>query len=509
MKQVQVLLLDFGGQYTHLIARRVRETGVFCEIVPYTIPLARIKAKGPKAIILSGGPSSVYEKGAPRIKKEVFDLPVPILGICYGMQLISLLLNGTTKKFDKGEYGLQNLKSTGKSPLLAGTKKDTKIWMSHKDVVIKTPQGFKITSRTETIPIASMERENIYGIQFHPEVTHTRQGNLIFKNFIFKIAKCKKDWDPSKILQRVRQDILQKTENKKVLCAVSGGVDSTIMTSLLYKTIGKRLKPVFINNGVLRKDEEKEVLHNLRNVLKIPVKYINASQIFLRQLRGAVDPEKKRKIIGKVFVDVFFKHLQKGDLLAQGTLYPDVIESVSVVGPSATIKTHHNRVKEILQLIKEDRVIEPFKLLFKDEVRIIGKQMGIPEAIIWRMPFPGPGLAIRILGEVTKGRLAVLKEADYIIRYEIEKNMDYRKIWQAFGVLLPVKSVGVMGDSRTYQNVIAIRAVESLDGMTADWVKLPYPLLQKISNRIINEVDGINRVVYDTSSKPPATIEWE
>jgi len=294
-----------------------------------------------------------------------------------------------------------------------------------------------------------------------------------------------------------------------VLCAVSGGVDSTIMTSLLYKTIGKRLKPVFINNGVLRKDEEKEVLHNLRNVLKIPVKYIDASEIFLKQLKGVADPEKKRKIIGRVFVDVFFKHLKKGDLLAQGTLYPDVIESVSVVGPSATIKTHHNRVKEILQLIKENRVVEPFKLLFKDEVRIIGEQMGIPESIVWRMPFPGPGLAIRILGEVTKERIKVLQEADYIIRYEIEKNMDYKKIWQAFGVLLPVKSVGVMGDSRTYQNVIAIRVVESLDGMTADWVKIPYPLLQKISNRIINEVDGINRVVYDTSSKPPATIEWE
>ncbi len=509
MKKTQVILLDFGGQYTHLIARRVRDTGVYCEIIPFNTPVFDIKQLNPKAIILSGGPSSVYEKGAPKINKTIFDLNIPVLGICYGMQLTSFLLKGKAKKHPKGEYGLQNLKIKKKSLLLEGFKNNSQIWMSHKDVVIKVPDGFKVTSYTESIPVASMEKGNIYGVQFHPEVTHTIPGKTLFKNFIFKIAKCKKDWNPKMILSQIQEEIKQSTKNKKVLCAVSGGVDSTIMTAILYKTIGKRLTPIFINNGVLRKDEEKEVLHTLRNVLKIPVIYINASNTFLKKLKRVVDPEKKRKIIGKIFVDIFFKHLKKGELLAQGTLYPDVIESVSVVGPSATIKTHHNRVKEILKLMKENRIIEPFKFLFKDEVRLIGKQMDIPDKVVWRMPFPGPGLAIRIIGDITKKRLDILKEADHIIREEIENKMDNKKIWQAFGILLPVKSVGVMGDSRTYQNVITVRVVESLDGMTADWVKLPYSIMGKISNRIINEVNGINRVVYDISSKPPATIEWE
>lgn len=509
MNRTQVLLLDFGGQYTHLIARRIRETGIYCEIIPYNTSVQYIKEKNPRAIVLSGGPSSVYEKNAPRINIKIFDLRIPILGICYGMQLSALLLNGKTKKHLKGEYGLQNLRIRRKSLLLAGFKNKTQIWMSHKDVVIQVPKGFKVTGSTETIPVASMEKGHIFGVQFHPEVTHTKQGKLLFKNFLFKIAHCRKDWDPKMILNQVKQEIKTSTKGKNVLCAVSGGVDSTIMTTLLHRTIGNRLKPIFINNGVLRKKEEKEVLYNLRNILKIPVKYINASSIFLKALKGVSDPEKKRKIIGKTFVDIFFKHFTKNELLAQGTLYPDVIESVSVVGPSATIKTHHNRVKEILKLMKQNRVIEPFKYLFKDEVRLLGKQMGIPEQIIWRMPFPGPGLGIRIIGEVTPERLKVLKEADYIIREEIEREMDYKEIWQAFGVLLPVKSVGVMGDARTYQNVITVRVVQSLDGMTADWVKIPYPVMQKISNRIINEVDGINRVVYDISSKPPATIEWE
>ncbi len=509
MEKAQVILLDFGGQYTHLIARRVREAGVYCEIVPFNISSAALLKLQPKAIILSGGPQSVYEKNAPKINKNILLLDIPILGICYGIHLISLLLKGRVKRSSKGEYGLKNLNIKKKSLLLAGLKNKAKVWMSHKDIVQNIPKGFKITSSTGSIPIASMEKDKIYGVQFHPEVTHTTGGTLLFKNFLFKIAKCKKDWDPSKILKHVQKDIIEKTKNKKVLCAVSGGVDSTIMTALLYKAIGNRLKPVFINNGLLRKDEEKEVLYNLRTILKLPVKYIDASELFLNKLKGVVHPEKKRKIIGRVFVDIFFKNFKKGELLAQGTLYPDVIESVSVIGPSATIKTHHNRVKEILKLMKEGRVIEPFKFLFKDEVRIIGKEIKIPEKIIWRMPFPGPGLAIRILGEVTPKRLKVLREADHIITQEIKNNMNIKDIWQAFGVLLPVKSVGVMGDERTYQNVIAIRVVESHDGMTSDWVKLPYQLLQTISNRIINEVDGINRVVYDTSSKPPATIEWE
>lgn len=509
MKKAQVILLDFGGQYTHLIARRVREAGVYCEILPFSIPLSEIKGLKPKAIILSGGPQSVYEKNAPKINKDILFLDIPVLGICYGIHLISLFLKGKVKKSTRGEYGLKNLEIKKRSPLLEGLQDQTKVWMSHKDIVETVPERFEITSSTEAIPVASMEKGNIYGVQFHPEVTHTQQGREIFNNFLFKIAKCEKDWDPHQILKQVKQDITDRTKDKKVLCAVSGGVDSTIMASLLHRIIGNGLQSIFINNGVLRKDEEKEVLHNLRTILKLPVKYIDASKTFLKALKGVIDPEKKRKIIGRIFVDIFFKNLKKNELLAQGTLYPDVIESVSVVGPSATIKTHHNRVKEILKLMKENRVIEPFKFLFKDEVRLIGKEIGIPEEIIWRMPFPGPGLAIRVLGEVTSRRLRILQQADHIIREEVRKNLDIKDIWQAFGVLLPVKSVGVMGDERTYQNVVVLRVVESRDGMTADWVKLPYPLLQTISNRIINEVEGINRVVYDISSKPPATIEWE
>lgn len=509
MNKTQVILLDFGGQYTHLIARRVREAGVFCEIHPYNLDLNKIKAMRPKAIILSGGPSSVYDKNAPKVDKHLLETGIPILGICYGMHLISLLLNGEVKKYPKGEYGLQNLKLAHQSTLLAGLKEKTKVWMSHRDVVVKAPKGFKITSYTHAIPVSSIEHNHLFGVQFHPEVTHTAQGKLIFNNFLFKIAKCKKDWDPKKILIQIQEEIKHQVGTNNVLCAVSGGVDSTIMAYILHKTIGKQVKPVFINNGVLRKDEVKEVLYNLQKVLKIPVKYIDASKQFLKALKGVTDPEKKRKIIGRVFIDIFFKTLSKNDLLAQGTLYPDVIESVSVVGPSATIKTHHNRVKEVMKLIKEKRIIEPFKFLFKDEVRLIAKQLQVPEHIIWRMPFPGPGLAIRILGEVTSERLNILREADAIIREEIEKNCKVQDIWQAFAVLLPVKSVGVMGDFRTYQNTVAVRVVESVDAMTADWYKVPYPVLQIISNRIINEVDGINRVVYDISSKPPATIEWE
>ena len=496
-------------QYTHLIARRVREAGIYCEILPFHTTAFEIKKINPRAIILSGGPSSVYDKDAPSLDPIILDLAIPILGICYGMQLVSLMKGGQVRKYPKGEYGQQRIKPLSQNKLLTGIKDKSRVWMSHKDVVIKVPKGFKVIGCTNTIPIAAIEYNNIYGVQFHPEVTHTEQGKLIFKNFLFDIAGCKRDWDPKKILMQIQEDIIHTTKNKNVLCAVSGGVDSTIMAYLLYKTIGNRLKPVFVNNGVLRKNEEIEVLNNLQKVLKIPVKYIDASEQFLKALRGVADPEKKRKIIGKVFTDVFFNNFTKKDLLAQGTLYPDVIESVSVVGPSATIKTHHNRVKEILKLIKENRVIEPFKFLFKDEVRVIGAQLKIPDSITWRMPFPGPGLAIRILGEVTKERILILQNADAVIREVIEKNMNVKQIWQAFGVLLPVKSVGVMGDSRTYQNVVAVRVVQSVDGMTADWVKLPYPVIEEISNRIINEVDGINRVVYDISSKPPATIEWE
>jgi len=509
MKKLQILILDFGGQYTQLIARRIRECGVYCEIFPYNLNVEEIKKIGPNGIVLSGGPASVYEKNAPVIKKEILKLNIPVLGICYGMQLIVKIMGGNVLKARAREYGLKNLKILRKSKLLGGIKNNSSVWMSHQDRVESVPQNFVITAKTENSPAAVIESKYIYGVQFHPEVTHTEEGTQIFKNFLYNIAKCRRDWSPAKMIHQIIQQTKEKVKNKKVVCAVSGGVDSTIMALLLYKAIGKNFKGIFINNGLLRKNEEKEVLHNLRDKLKIPVKYVNASNLFLQRLKGITSPEKKRKIIGDTFVEVFFKNFPEIEFLAQGTLYPDVIESTSVVGPSAKIKTHHNRVKKILSLMKQGRIIEPFRFLFKDEVRKIGKKMGVPDEIIWRMPFPGPGLAVRILGEITPVRLKILREADAIVREEIKKNTDIRKIWQAFAVLLPVKSVGIMGDIRTYRNVVAVRIVESTDGMTADWVKLNPNILQKISNRIINEVDGINRVVYDISSKPPSTIEWE
>jgi len=504
-----ILILDFGGQYTFLIARRIREAGVYCEILPYNIPLSEIIKMNPKGIIFSGGPSSVYENNAPKISKEIFNLKIPILGICYGMQMIAYLLGGKVLKSDKREYGFNRIKILKNSILLSGVKDNSKIWMSHQDVVEKLPEGFEITSVTEYSKIASFEKGNIYGVQFHPEVSHTIEGMKIFKNFLFKICGCEKNWETKKIIEKIISDVQDKAKDSRVVTAVSGGVDSTIMAYLLYKALGKNFYGIFINNGLLRLGEEEEVLHNLKNRLGLPVKYINASNIFLKKLKGVIDPERKRRIIGDTFVEIFFKEFKKGDLLAQGTLYPDVIESVSVFGPSSKIKTHHNRVKKILDLMAKGRVIEPFKFLFKDEVRAIGKSLGIPDDIIYRMPFPGPGLAVRILGEVTKEKLRILRQADAIVREEIKNNCDIKKIWQAFAVLLPVRAVGVMGDARTYKNVVAVRIVESKDGMTADWVRLKYEILNKISNRIINEVQEINRVVYDISSKPPSTIEWE
>ncbi|MBN1898975.1 MAG: glutamine-hydrolyzing GMP synthase [Spirochaetes bacterium] len=509
MKKPQILILDFGGQYTQLIARRVRESGVYCEIFPYNIPVSKIKEFNPKGIILSGGPSSVYEKNAPIIKKGFFDLNIPVLGICYGLQLMARLMGGKIYKAKEREYGFRKLTILKKSRLLSGVKNNSQIWMSHQDRVIKVPPHISIIARSENSPVAAMEGKYFYGVQFHPEVTHTKEGRTVFKNFLYRIAGCQKDWDTSRMIKNIIDETRHTVKNKKIVCAVSGGVDSTIMSLILYKAIGKHFKGIFINNGFLRKEEEKQVLHTLQHTLKLPVKYVNATDIFLKRLKGVIDPEKKRKIIGDTFLDVFFQSFPHIEFLAQGTLYPDAIESTSVFGPSAKIKTHHNRVKKILHLMKLGKIIEPFKFLFKDEVRCIGEKMNAPDEIIWRMPFPGPGLAVRILGEVTKKRLDILREADAIVNEEIKKNMDIKKIWQAFAVLLPIKSVGVMGDARTYRYTVAIRVVESKDGMTADWVKLPDHVLQAISNRIINEVEAINRVVYDISSKPPSTIEWE
>jgi len=512
----KVLILDFGSQYTQLIARRIRENHVYCEIHPFSMPLEKIKTFAPKALILSGGPSSVYGEGAPRVEKALFDLPYPILGICYGMQLMSQVLGGHVEASPSREYGRASMALKGESELFSGLSVrapgELTVWMSHGDKVVKIPEGFVEIASSENCRFAAVENVKLsrYGVQFHPEVVHTPEGNHILKNFLFKIAQCKADWTMHGFIEAEVERIRKAVGNDKVLCAVSGGVDSTVAAQLVHKAVGDQLTCIFIDNGVLRKNEAEKVQKMFRDNLKIRLIHVNATERFLARLKGVEDPEKKRKIIGNEFIYLFEEEaakLQDVKWLVQGTLYPDVIESVSFKGPSATIKTHHNvgGLPEKMGL----KLIEPLRELFKDEVRELGRQMGIPEEMIGRQPFPGPGLAIRVLGEVNAPSLHILREADDIVVTEIRNAGLYYKIWQSFAVLLPIKTVGVMGDERTYENVVAIRAVTSVDGMTADWVPLPPELLGKISNRIINEVKGVNRVVYDISSKPPATIEWE
>jgi GMP synthase (glutamine-hydrolysing) len=510
----RILILDFGSQYTQLIARRVREARVYCEIFPFNTGIEKIKAFKPKGLILSGGPSSVYDAGAPLVGKEVLEFGVPVLGICYGMQLLTHILGGVVAKSQKREYGRAELNVHKDEGLFAGIGKGacrTIVWMSHGDRIEKMPGGFSAIAHTDNSPTAAMmdEKGRYFGVQFHPEVAHTPQGTQILRNFVYEICRCKPSWTMASFVDYSIGEIRKTVGNKQAVCGLSGGVDSSVAAVLVHKAIGKQLTCIFVNNGVLRKDEAEKVQHTFKD-MGLNLKYVDASARFLDRLKGIEDPEKKRKIIGNTFIEVFEQEAHRvggAEFLVQGTLYPDVIESVSFKGPSAVIKSHHNvgGLPEKMKL----RLVEPLRELFKDEVRAIGRELRMPEDIIGRQPFPGPGLAIRILGEVTEPRLVILREADAIVIEEIKKAGLYRDIWQSFAVLLPIKTVGVMGDERTYENVVAIRAVTSQDGMTADWAKIPYELLGVMSNRIINEVKGVNRVVFDISSKPPSTIEWE
>lgn len=508
-----ILIIDFGSQYNQLIARRVRENRVYCQIESPNVSIDYIKKLNPKGIILSGGPSSIYEKHSPRINKAVFDLGIPVLGICYGMQFMIGALGGTVKRADKREYGFAALFIKNHMDLFNGVNKKTKCWMSHGDSIVKLPRGFKTTASTENTNIAATvnSKKSLYGLQFHPEVHHTSQGKKMLRNFIFQVCGCKRTWTMKSFAKDSINQIKETVKDKKVILGISGGVDSSVAALLIHKAIGKNLTCIFVDNGLLRKDEAKKVKQTLKQHLHIKIRFVSSTTRFLKGLAGVSDPEKKRKIIGGIFMEVFeaeAKKIKGADFLAQGTLYPDVIESISAFGgPTSVIKSHHN-VGGLPKKMKL-KLVEPLRYLFKDEVRLLGKELGLPDELIWRQPFPGPGLAIRIIGEITQRRLSILREVDAVLLEEIKKNRYYKRLWQSFAVLLPIKSVGVMGDKRTYENIAAVRAVTSKDAMTADWAKLPHKLLGKISNRIINEVNGVNRVVYDISSKPPSTVEWE
>jgi len=511
----KILILDFGSQYTQLIARRVRECQIYSEIHPFDISVEKVKSLSPKGIIFSGGPASVYEKQAPHCDPGLLNMGIPVLGICYGMQLVAQLMGGEVTHSKRREYGKAKLTLDRGGELFKGMgNKGSQwvVWMSHGDHIKTLPQGFHSLAHSKNTPFAAMEdlQKKIYGLQYHPEVVHTQRGLDLIKNFLFSICKCSNLWTMESFLKQTRRDLKKRIGSGNVICALSGGVDSTVVALLLHKAIGDRLRCIFVNNGLLRKNEASQVVNLFHYHFKIPLIYVNAENTFLKKLEGVIDPEDKRKRIGKEFISVFEKESKKigrVKYLAQGTLYPDVIESVSSKGPSATIKSHHNvgGLPEKMKL----KLVEPLRELFKDEVRQLGKVLGLPDEIIRRQPFPGPGLAIRIIGDVDKERLRILRDADAIVMREMERHNFLDRVWQSFAVLLPVKTVGVMGDERTYENVIALRVVGSQDGMTADWSRLPYRILEHLSNRIINEVKGVNRVVYDISSKPPSTIEWE
>ncbi|MCX8161026.1 MAG: glutamine-hydrolyzing GMP synthase [Candidatus Saccharicenans sp.] len=508
----KALILDFGSQYTQLIARKVRELGIYSEIHPYHTGLKKIRSLEPGAIIFSGGPKSVYEADSPHPDPEIFNLGIPILGICYGLQLIAHHLGGQVQKAPEREYGFASLHILDRSGLLHGLKEKTQVWMSHGDRLEAIPEGFTITGRTSNSRAAVVENpaRKIFGVQFHPEVAHTQEGKKVLANFLFRLAGLRADWNMSSFIRDKVREIRRLVGQETVICGLSGGIDSLVTSLIIQKAIGRQLHCVFVNNGLLRKGEYETLLDEFRRKFSLQVTGVEAEERFLERLKGVTSPEKKRKIIGQVFIEIFEEQARKlGNVkfLAQGTIYPDVIESTSVKGPSHTIKSHHN-VGGLPEHLKF-QLVEPLRELFKDEVRALALELGVSRDFIHQHPFPGPGLAVRIVGEVSRENLRIVREADAILLEEVRRAKIYKKLWQAFAVLLPVRSVGVMGDQRTYQQVVAIRMVQSSDGMTANWYQASPQLLKRISTRIVNEVDGVNRVVYDITSKPPGTIEWE
>ncbi|MBL0715745.1 MAG: glutamine-hydrolyzing GMP synthase [Desulfosarcina sp.] len=508
-----ILIIDFGSQFNQLIARRVRECKVYCRIEAPTVSIDAVRSLAPEGIILSGGPASIYEASSPKIDPGILDLGIPILGICYGLQFMVQALGGKVNRSNKREYGFAEFRIKKPDPLFSSIPEHTTCWMSHGDSISKLPPGFTIAGSTENPRIAAVYHryKKLFGLQFHPEVEHTPQGQKMLHNFLFKVCGCKRSWTMQSFADQAIENIRARVQDRRVILGLSGGVDSSVTAVLLHKAIGRNLTCIFVDNGLLRKDEALKLKAVLKKNLRINIRFVQARRLFLKPLKDVVDPERKRKIIGKIFLDVFeaeAKKIKRVEYLAQGTLYPDIIESKSAFGgPTAVIKSHHN-VGGLPKKMKL-KLVEPLMYLFKDEVRQLGKTLKLPDELIWRQPFPGPGLAIRIIGAITTKRLRILREADHILMQEIKAAGYYKRLWQSFAVLLPIKSVGVMGDQRTYENILAVRAVTSKDAMTADWARLPHKLLSRIANRIINEVDGVNRVVYDISSKPPSTIEWE